>query len=74
MKIVSISITNMMCEQCERKIKNALENINKFRNITVDYKNKIAVFYADKNEDIQMGLEKIEELGYIPTVSKITDL
>lgn len=74
MKIVNVSITNMMCEHCERKIKTALENLNKFRNITVDYKNKIAVFYADKNEDIQMALDKIEELGYIPTVSKITDL
>ncbi len=74
MKIVNVSITNMICEHCERKIKSALENLNRFRNITVDYRNKIAVFYADKNEDIQMALDKIEELGYIPTVSKITDL
>ncbi|MCX7958543.1 MAG: heavy-metal-associated domain-containing protein [Deltaproteobacteria bacterium] len=74
MKIVTLSVINMTCEHCERKIKSALENLNRFRNITVDYKNKIAVFYADKNEDIQIGLDKIEELGYIPTVSKITDL
>lgn len=74
MKIVTLSVTNMMCEHCERKIKAALEGLNRFRNITVDYKNKIAVFYSDKNEDIQLGLDKIEELGYTPTVSKITDL
>ncbi|GEM_PF-753494 len=74
MKIVTLSVTNMMCEDCEKRIKTALERLNRFRNITVDYKNKIAIFYADKNEDIQLGLDKIEELGYIPTVSKITDL
>ncbi|MGC9044677.1 MAG: heavy-metal-associated domain-containing protein, partial [Myxococcota bacterium] len=49
MKIVTLSIANMVCEHCEKKIKSALESTNKFRNITVDYKNKIAVFYADKN-------------------------
>ncbi len=74
MKIVTVSVANMVCEHCERKIKNALENANKFRNITVDYKNKIVVFYADKNEDIQLGLDRIEEIGYLPTVNKITDL
>ncbi|MCX7944191.1 MAG: heavy-metal-associated domain-containing protein [Deltaproteobacteria bacterium] len=74
MKIVTIAIANMMCEHCEKKIKSALESLNKFRNITVDYKNKIAVIYASKNEDIQLGLDKIEELGYTPTISKITDL
>ncbi len=74
MKIVTVSITNMMCEHCERKVKTALEGIQKFRNVTADYKNKVVVFYADKNEDIQLGLGKIEELGYIPTITKITEI
>ncbi len=74
MKIVYLSITNMVCEHCERKIRSALESINRFRNITVDYKNKIAVFYADRVEDIHLAVDKIEEIGYIPTISKITDL
>jgi copper chaperone CopZ len=74
MKIVTLSIANMVCEHCEKKIKSALEATNKFRNITVDYKNKVVVFYSDKNEDIQLGLDKIEELGYLPTITRITDL
>lgn len=74
MKIVTLSIANMVCEHCEKKIKSVLEATNKFRNITVDYKNKIVVFYSDKNEDIQLGLDKIEELGYLPTITKVTDL
>jgi copper chaperone CopZ len=64
----------MQCEHCERKIKSALESLGKFRNISVDYKNKIVVFYSDRTEDTQMALEKIEELGYIPTLSKITEI
>jgi len=74
MKIITLSVTNMQCELCERKIKSALESLGKFRNISVDYKNKIVVFYSDRTEDTQMALEKIEELGYIPTLSKITEI
>jgi|YelNatPaOPRAMG01_1025707.scaffolds.fasta_scaffold368356_1 copper chaperone CopZ len=74
MKIITLSVTNMQCEHCERKIKSALESLGKFRNISVDYKNKIVVFYSDRTEDTQMALEKIEELGYIPTLSKITEI
>lgn len=74
MKIVTLSIANMVCELCERKIKSALDGTNRFRNITADYKNKVVVFYADRSEDIHLGLERIEELGYISTITKITDL
>ena len=74
MKIITLSVTNMQCEHCERKIKSALESLGKFRNISVDYKNKVVVFYSDRTEDTQMALEKIEELGYIPTLSKITEI
>jgi len=74
MKIITLSVTNMQCEHCERKIKSTLESLGKFRNISVDYKNKIVVFYSDRTEDTQMALEKIEELGYIPTLSKITEI
>jgi len=63
-KKMVIKIEGMKCEHCANSVKNALEKIDNVKSVKVNLKSNEAVISYNKNIDINIVKEKINELGY----------
>ena len=64
MKKNEIKVKGMACEGCEKRIKNALSGINEVENVDANYKTGLVVVTTNKEYDLAMLEEKIEDLGF----------
>ncbi len=58
-----IKIEGMMCSNCERHVKDALENIKGIKVETISYKDKVAIIKADRINEDEIK-EVISKAGY----------
>ena len=63
-KKMVIKIEGMKCEHCANSVKNALEKIDNVKSVKVNLESNEAVISYNKNIDINIVKEKINELGY----------
>lgn len=63
MKEFIIKVEGMACEGCERRIQNALKNIEGIENIVANYKEGTVTITAE-NIVLDKVKEKIEDIGF----------
>ena len=64
MKETIIKVQGMACEGCEKRIQNALKNMEGIENIVANHKEGTVTVIANETL-INIIKEKIEELGFI---------
>ena len=63
MEKIILKVEGMMCEGCENRIQNSLENIEGIKNVVANHKEKTVTIFG-KNVDIDKVKEKIEDIGF----------
>lgn len=63
MKEFIIKVEGMACEGCERRIQNALKNMEGIENVVANRKEGIVTITAE-NIDMNKVKEKIEDIGF----------
>jgi len=64
MKEFSFKVAGMVCEGCEKRVKNALKNIEDVVEIEADYNTgSVTLKYNDKI-DVELVKETIEDIGF----------
>lgn len=58
-----IKVEGMACEGCEKRIQNALKNIEGIENVVANYKEGTVTITAE-NIVLDMVKEKIEDIGF----------
>lgn len=64
MEKLTIKVNGMHCEGCEKRIKNALEDIRGVKEVEADYKKGIVIIDAKSKIDNKVIEEAIEDLGF----------
>ncbi len=64
MEEITLKVEGMKCEGCENTIKNSLNMIKKIRQVIPNHKEGTVKLKIDKDLDINIVKEKIENLGF----------
>lgn len=64
MKEIIIKVEGMMCNGCENRIQNALNNVNGVEKVIANHKNGIVEITAKENVEIKVIKELIDDLGF----------
>lgn len=61
---IIIKVEGMMCNGCENRIKNYLENIKGVKSVEPDYKQGIVKINMKENIELQLIEKAINDLGF----------
>ena len=64
MSNIILNVKGMMCEGCENRIKNVIKNIDGVDEVKADYESEKVIVILNKDIDVQIITEAIEEIGY----------
>ena len=64
MKEIELKVEGMTCEGCEKRIQNVLMDINGVENAKASYTDKNVKITLNKDIDINILKEAIEDLGF----------
>ena len=64
MKEIELKTKGMMCNGCENRVKNALENIEGIEKVTADHISGIVNVVCDEKITMQVITEVIQDLGF----------
>ncbi len=64
MKEIVIKVEGMVCGGCEKRVKNALEDMKGIKTVEADYKKGTAIVTAEENVSEKDIKEKIEDIGF----------
>ena len=61
---IEFKVNGMMCEGCENRVKNAIQEIEGVIDVKADHKVGIVEIITEKDIDKNMVKEAIEDIGY----------
>ncbi len=61
---IKIKVKNMVCNGCENRIQNVLKTIDGILDVQADYQKELVTIKTNKEMDINLIYEKIEDLGF----------
>ena len=64
MKEIILKIDGMMCEGCENRVKNAIENIEGVDKVSADHSTGKVIVTLNKEIDSKIIKDTIEDIGY----------
>lgn len=64
MKEIIINIEGMMCGGCEKRVQNALKNIEGVREVIANHEENIVKVVANENVSENIVKSKIEDIGF----------
>lgn len=64
MKEITINVSGMHCEGCEKRIVNSLSTIAEVKEVKANHNNGTVTIKSDKEMDINIIKEQIEDLGF----------
>lgn len=64
MKETILKVKGMVCNGCENRIKNALENMEGIENVVADYTSGMVTVTANNDVSEDKMKEKIEDIGF----------
>ena len=64
MKELEIKVKGMVCEGCEKRVKNALSTIDGVDNVEANHKTGIVTVKLNKEIEKSIFEEKIDDLGF----------
>lgn len=64
MKKIKINIKGMVCGGCQKRVENALGNIEGVEKVTANYKDGTVLIISNKEIDKTIFNEKIEDIGF----------
>ena len=64
MKDIQLKVNGMVCGGCKKRVENALNAIDGIDEAVADYENGVVVIKANKEIDINVIKEKIEDIGF----------
>lgn len=64
MEELNIKVKGMHCEGCEKRIKNALEDIRVVKEVEADYKKGVVIVKAKSKIDDRTIEDAIDDLGF----------
>ena len=64
MNKLELNVAGMACTGCENRIKNAIKLIDNIINVDADYTTGVVIIKYDKDIEIEMIKQKIEDLGF----------
>ena len=64
MKETLLKVKGMVCNGCENRIKNALENMEGIKNVVADHISGIVTVTANNDVSEDKMKEKIEDIGF----------
>ena len=64
MKEIKINIKGMVCGGCQKRVENALGNIEGLEKVTANYKDGTVLIISNKEIDKTIFNEKIEDIGF----------
>lgn len=59
-----LNVKGMMCEGCERRVVNALSELEEIKNVEASHKDGTVKFKLDRDIEIDKIKSIIEDLGY----------
>ena len=64
MEKITIKVEGMVCGGCEKRVKNALENIEEIKKVDANHKKGTVTISLKNNIETRIIEEKIEDLGF----------
>ena len=64
MEEIILNVEGMMCGGCEKRIENAVANIEGVEKVVANHENGTVIVTASKNIDLGQIKEKIEDIGF----------
>ncbi len=64
MEKIIIKVNGMVCGGCEKRVKNALENIEEIKKVDANHKKGTVTISLKNNIETRIIEEKIEDLGF----------
>lgn len=64
MKEINLKVNGMVCNGCENRVKNALENIDGVENVSANHESGMVIVTLKEEIDTNIIIRKIEDLGY----------
>ncbi len=64
MKKITIKVNGMVCGGCEKRVKNALENIEGIKKVDANHKKATVTISSADEIETKIIEEKIEDLGF----------
>lgn len=64
MEELNIKVKGMHCEGCEKRIKNALEDIREVKKVEADYRKGMVIVEAKSKIDDRTIKDTIDDLGF----------
>ena len=64
MKETKIKVNGMVCGGCEKRVKNALENIEEIKKVDANHKKGTVTISLKNDIETKIIEEKIEDLGF----------
>ena len=64
MEEIVLKVNGMMCEGCENRVKNAVQNINGVESVIADHNTGKVVVTTNKEVPENIIIETLEDIGY----------
>lgn len=65
MKELVLKVEGMVCGGCEKRVENALANLQGISEVVANHQNGIVLIKMTEEIDIEVLKEKIEDLGFV---------
>ncbi|MCI9177134.1 MAG: heavy-metal-associated domain-containing protein [Clostridia bacterium] len=64
MEEITLKVEGMMCRGCEKRIENAVANIEGVEKVVANHENRTVTIIKDQKVELKVIKEKIEDIGF----------